>query len=61
MINNNIIGLDLKSAEEIIKSRDLSYRIVRIDDTNFIITDDLKLDRLNLEIENGIIVNCYGG
>lgn len=61
MISNDIIGLDLKSAEEIIKSRDLSYRIVRIDGTNFIITDDLKLDRLNLEIENGIIVNCYGG
>lgn len=61
MISNDIIGLDLKSAEEIIKSRDLSYRIVRIDDTNFIITCDLKLDRLNLEIENGVIVNCYGG
>ena len=61
MISNDIIGLDLKSAEEIIKSKDLSYRIVRIDDTNFIITHDLKLDRLNLEIENGVIVNCYGG
>lgn len=61
MISNDIIGLDLKSAEQIIKSKDLSYRIVRIDDTNFIITRDLKLDRLNLEIENGVIVNCYGG
>lgn len=54
-------GKDLKSAQEIIKENNFIYRIVRVDNIPMVITDDFKLDRLNLEIYNGIIQNCYGG
>ena len=54
-----ITGIDLKSAEE--KLKDYKYRIVKIDGIGMIITRDHKLERLNLEIENNIIVDVYGG
>lgn len=37
------------------------YRIVRKDHKPFVITHDLKVDRVNLEIENGIVTNAYYG
>lgn len=53
------IGLTLESAREKLKNED--YRIVKIDGRNMMITDDFNSDRYNLEIENNIVINCYGG
>ena len=55
----NLVGLTLKSAKENLKDRD--YRIVRIDGVGMMITCDFRSDRVNLEVENNIIVRVYGG
>lgn len=41
--------------EFVLKEIKEDYRIVKRDNTNYIITCDFHLDRLNIEIENGII------
>ncbi len=55
----NLVGLTLKSAKENLKDR--YYRIVRIDGVGMMITCDLRTDRVNLEVENNIIVKTYNG
>lgn len=55
----NLVGLTLKSAKENLKDRD--YRIVRIDGVGMMITCDFRTDRVNLEVENNIIVKTYNG
>ena len=54
-----LIGQTLKSAEKELKGRE--YRVVREDKTDYMITDDLHLYRLNLEIDGGVITNVYNG
>lgn len=54
-----LIGLTLEAAKE--KLKDKEYRIVKIDGKGMVVTCDFHLDRLNLEIENEIIINVYGG
>lgn len=36
-------------------------RTVRKDEAHYVITCDLKLDRLNLEFDNGVVTKCYLG
>ena len=55
----NLIGLTLESAREKLKDKD--YRIVKIDNKSMAITDDFNFDRVNLEVENNIIVRNYNG
>ena len=54
-----LIGLDLDSVRKKLENKD--FRIVRIDGKGLMITCDFHPDRLNLEVENNIIVNVYGG
>lgn len=54
-----LIGLTLEVAKE--KLKDKEYRIVKIDGKGMMVTCDFHPERLNLEIENDIIVNVYGG
>lgn len=56
---DNLIGLTLNSAREELKDKD--YRIVRIDGVGMMITCDFLTDRVNLEVENNIIVKTYNG
>ena len=58
-MKDSLIGLDLDLAQKKLENKE--YRIVRIDSKSMAITDDFSFDRLNLEIENNIIVNVYGG
>ena len=37
------------------------YRIVRVDDIEYSVHDDVCMDRVNLEIEEGLISNIYFG
>jgi len=58
-ITERLIGQTINSAEKELK--DKIYRIVKIDGKGMIVTCDFITDRLNLEIENNIIVNVYEG
>jgi hypothetical protein len=59
IFRQNLVGQTLISAQKELKDRD--YRIVKIDGQDMYVTDDIYYDRLNLEIENGIITNVYEG
>lgn len=59
VVKKELIGIDLNFAKE--KLKDTKYRIVKIDGKGVIITRDLHTDRLNLEVENNVIVNVYKG
>jgi len=54
-----LVGQTLEFAQKEFKDR--YYRIVKIDGKDMMITCDFKPDRLNLEIEKGIIVKVTNG
>lgn len=54
---HHLIGKDQSSLKEIKED----YRIVKIDDVDFIITRDYRPDRLNIKIQNGVITEVYYG
>jgi hypothetical protein len=37
------------------------HRVVRVDDIEYSVHDDVCMDRVNLEIEEGLISNIYFG
>lgn len=56
-MKHHLIGKDQSAIKEIKED----YRIVKIDDVDFVITRDLRTDRLNIKIKNGIITEVYYG
>jgi hypothetical protein len=54
----SLIGLDRETASELCKENDYQVRIVREDSINYVITMDFRFDRINLEIDNGVITKC---
>lgn len=50
-----LIGKKLEEAVTDIKGNGLTPRIVREDNKNHIITMDLRMDRVNLEVDKGIV------
>lgn len=54
----SLIVMDKESGSELCKKKDYKVRIKREDSNNYIITMDLRFDRINLEIDNGIITKC---
>ena len=57
-IREKVIGMTEEDSIKLISENDINYRIVMRDSKPYIITCDLKMDRLNLEIENNIIIKC---
>ena len=63
-VAEEVIGMSEAEAIETIagiSSESLTPRIVRRDDENFIVTMDYRLDRINLEIDDGIVTTTYVG
>ena len=63
-VADEVIGMSEAEAIETIagiSSEALTSRIVRRDDENFIVTMDYRLDRINLEIDNGIVTQASIG
>ena len=57
-IKEQVIGMTEEDGGKLISENDINYRIVMRDSKPYIITFDLRMDRLNLEIENNIIIKC---
>lgn len=53
-----LIGLSEEDAIKMCSDSEYQYRIVRRDSENFIITMDLRSDRINLEIDDGVVTKC---
>jgi hypothetical protein len=63
-VADEVIGMSEAEAIETIagiSSESLTPRIVRRDDENFIVTMDYRLDRINLEIDNGVVTQASIG
>jgi len=56
---NSLVGQTLEFAQKELKDRE--FRITRIDNKPLMITCDFHPDRLNLQIEKGIIVKVTEG
>ena len=63
-VADEVIGMSEAEAIETIagiSSEALTSRIVRRDEESFMITMDYRLDRINLEIDDGIVTTTYVG
>lgn len=60
-LESEIVGLDLEIAQKRLEQENKIYRITRIGNVGMIGTCDFNPDRLNLEVENNIIVNVTNG
>jgi hypothetical protein len=54
-----LIGETEKSGREICEKESLLFRVVREDSERYMITMDFRIDRINAELDNGIITVCY--
>ena len=63
-VADEVIGMSEADAIETIagiSSEPLTSRIVRRDEESFMITMDYRLDRINLQIDDGIVTSTYVG
>jgi hypothetical protein len=58
---HKLIGLTTEDAIRLIKDNNFISRIAYEDGEHFIITMDICVDRINLEIEEGIVVSAHFG
>lgn len=56
-----LIGMDRDMGRDLCKENGYSVRVTREDETNYAITMDFRLDRINLELDKGIITKCGVG
>ncbi len=60
-IKEQVIGMLKDKGIKLILENDINYRIIRTDSINYVVTCNFIMDRLNLEIENNIIIKCEIG
>ena len=60
-IENLIINKPKKQGLDLLEEREINYRILRADKVGYCITDDIDLNRFNLEIDNDIVTNIFIG
>ena len=54
----SLIGLTKEEGTKLCLENDYEFRITREDSNNYVITMDLHFDRINLELDKGIITKC---
>ena len=54
----SLMGLTKEEGTKLCLGNDYKVRITREDSNNYVITMDLRFDRINLELDNGIITKC---
>jgi len=59
VILSSVLGKTEEEGVEYLKENNINYRIVRKDDTNFVVTCDFIPDRVNVELDNDVITYCY--
>lgn len=52
---DSLIGLSKEDAINECEENNITYRVTRIDNTNYAITCDLRFDRINIEIDKDIV------
>ena len=57
----SLIGKTKEDAETLCNENKFKMRVIREDSNNYIITMDLRFDRINIRIDNGIVTSCDVG
>jgi hypothetical protein len=63
-VSNEVIGMteaEAISTIESVSSEELTYRVTRRDDESYPMTMDYRLNRINLEIDNGVVTKASIG
>jgi hypothetical protein len=63
-VSNEVIGMteaEAISTIEGVSSEQLSARVVRRDDENYAVTMDYRMNRINLEIDSGVVTKAFIG
>ena len=63
-VSQEVIGMTEEEAIQTIEgisSEQLTARVVRRDDENFAVTMDYRINRINMEIDNGIVTKTFIG
>lgn len=60
-LEDKLIGLSEQEGIDYINKNNISYRVIRRDEIYYIITCDFRDDRINLEINNNIILGVTIG
>ncbi len=61
MIDHDVVGMEKYSAIVKIEGANLAARIIAEDGEHFMVTDDFRDDRLNLEVVGGKVVKVSRG
>lgn len=61
LLLNSIIGKNLSEAKELAGFNGFAIRIVREDGERYMVTMEHRLDRINVELDNGIVTNSNIG
>lgn len=63
-VSQEVIGMTEEEAIQTIEgisSEQVTARVVRRDDENFAVTMDYRINRINLEIDNGLVTKTFIG
>ena len=61
LILESLIGKSLNEANQLAGFNGFAIRVTREDSTNYMVTMDLRFDRINLQIDNGVVTSCSIG
>ena len=61
LILESLIGKSLNEANQLAGFNGFAIRVTREDSTNYTVTMDLRFDRINLQIDNGVVTSCNIG
>lgn len=61
VLASKLIGSKLEEAIETIKAMNAEYRIASEDGINYMLTEDYRFDRINLDVEDGVIIRATVG
>jgi hypothetical protein len=57
----SVVGLEKEAAIKLLQDNGFKTRITREDDTSYFVTCDLRMDRVNLQIEKGKVTKVDMG
>jgi hypothetical protein len=60
-IVDQLVGLNLEKVQEICGKHKVILRIIKMDGEDLIGTADLRMDRINVDVENKIVIEAYAG
>ena len=58
---DSLIGKSLEQAKELAGFNGFAIRVTREDSTNFMVTMNRRFDRIDVQIDNGVITSCKIG